>query len=61
MLLSRKLDIPLLDFFDTVETGYGFSRERCRYELRLREIARRLSDRMLAIAVEVAETLAKHR
>ena len=57
--LGRVLGVPLPEFFDGAQ-DHAPSRERLRLEARLREVARALSDRNLAIAVAQADVLLEH-
>ena len=55
--LSRSLEIPLLDFFGDETEFSGASLNRVKMEMKIREIARHLSDSDLEVAVKQIEAL----
>jgi transcriptional regulator with XRE-family HTH domain len=59
--LGRVLSVPITDFLDGIAAPSSISPERQRLEAQLREIARSLADRDLAIALGILEVLKRGR
>ena len=57
--LGRVLDVPIIEFLDGVDNGRAVTRERAQMEARIRELARRLSDRDLTLALALTEAMTK--
>ncbi len=59
--LGQCLDVPLRDFFESVEDRRAVSENRLELELSLLDFAKTLTEGELMIAVELAKALIKYR
>jgi transcriptional regulator with XRE-family HTH domain len=55
--LARELGVPVAEFFEDDERGSGTNEQRIEMEFRLRDLARELTDRDLAVAVAQVNVL----